>query len=354
METRGPRRWRWPLLCIATFVMAVACATFVPPSGWNPANGPVVPHDTFPADCSLCHEGGDWHTLRPDFTFDHEARTGVPLLGAHAETECLMCHNDRGPVAMFAAQGCAGCHADPHLQRLGRNCRDCHDERTWVPRDAIAKHDRTRFPLIGAHAATACVRCHGGAQVGNFAGAPVECVQCHQTDFARATDPNHAVLNFSQSCERCHLPVGWRPARFDHPGSFPLSNRHQLPCASCHTTPGSFVGLSSACASCHLPAYEATSNPPHVAFQMSQQCQNCHGTSGGNVGNWNHPFPIQSGRHAGMQCFACHDNPGNRPAFTCTNCHDHRQSRMDDKHDEVGGYVWATASCYACHPTGRR
>ena len=84
------------------FALAVACATFVPQQGWNPAAGPVVPHDTFPGDCSLCHKGGDWHSLREDFTFDHGARTGTALEGAHKNAGCLLCHNDRGPVQQFS------------------------------------------------------------------------------------------------------------------------------------------------------------------------------------------------------------------------------------------------------------
>ena len=216
-ETKSCRTafWRWAAFCLCALV--VACVNLVPRHGWDAGAGPVVPHDSFPADCSLCHTGTDWHTLRKDFVYDHEARTGVPLRGAHTAASCLLCHNDRGPVQQFAARGCGGCHADPHLTRLGANCEDCHDERTWYPREAIAQHDRTRFPLVGAHAGAACFRCHPGAQVGNFAGAYTECVHCHREDYARTTTPNHAAVAFSQQCESCHLPLAWQSARFDHP-----------------------------------------------------------------------------------------------------------------------------------------
>jgi len=570
LEPRSLRPWQLGAALFAVFVLAVACATFVPQHGWSPDSGPVVPHDTFPADCSLCHVGGDWHSLRQDFAFDHQLRTGYALQGAHATAGCLMCHNDRGPVAQFAAQGCAGCHADPHLGRLGANCKDCHEERTWYPREAIAQHDRTRFPLVGAHAAAACYRCHPGAQVGNFAGASSECFHCHAADYQRPQDPNHVLLNFSRDCQTCHLPLGWQPSRFDHPASFPLTqghggrlcrechttpntftglstdcaschtpdfmatsepshpaagfandcsqchdtrtfqranwphpgsfaltlghagrrctechvgqsymntqtdcaschldtyqatqqpnhatagfgtdcagchntvrwqggsfthpasfpltNSHNTSCTACHTTPGSYTGLSTACASCHLtdynattnpnhaasmfstdctgchgtatwqgasvahPAtfpltnahnractschttpgtyaglstqcaschisdYNATNNPPHLSFQMSQQCQDCHGTTNWGAGNWNHAFPIHSGAHNNMACFDCHNNPANRVQFSCIDCHEHRQSSMNSKHSGVSGYVWASANCYQCHPQGR-
>ncbi|MBZ0153343.1 MAG: hypothetical protein K8J09_17600 [Planctomycetes bacterium] len=560
---------RRSLLAAFAFLLAVACATFVPQQGWNPAAGPVVPHDSFPADCSLCHQGGNWHTLRADFTFDHAKETGVPLAGAHAQAGCLLCHNDRGPVAKFAARGCAGCHADPHSGQLGANCGDCHDERAWRPREMIERHDRTRFPLVGAHAAAACFRCHPGAQVGNFAGAPIECIACHQANFAGTTDPNHVVLQFSTQCETCHLPVGWQPARFEHPVSFPLShghagracrechttpnsfgglstdcaschtddynatsepshvaaglptdcaachdtrtfqqadwqhpgtfaltfghagrrcsqchvnqvytgtptdcvgchqtdynnttdpnhavagfgtdcavchdtrdwqgaighpdsfpltnahnrsctechttpgtyiglstdcvschladfqatttpnhttagfgtdcvtchgtadwhsavghpvsfpltNGHNRTCTACHTTPGVYTGLSTTCVSCHLAQYQATTDPPHASFQMSQQCQDCHTTLSWGSGTWTHQFPITSGDHGNLECFDCHNNPANRLDFSCIDCHEHRQTAMNSEHNGVQGYVWATANCYQCHPTGHQ
>jgi hypothetical protein len=492
---RSTSRVRRPGWWLLLWALVTACVNLVPQQGWNPAAGPVVPHDSFPADCSLCHQGSDWHTLRPDFQYDHEARTGVALLGAHRTAGCLLCHNDRGPVQQFAARGCAGCHADPHLSRLGANCQDCHDQDTWYPREAIVQHDRTRFPLVGAHAAAACFRCHPGAQVGNFAGAFVDCVQCHRDDYTRTAAPNHAAVGFATSCEQCHLPTGWSSARFDHPTSFPLTFGHGgRRCGECHTTPNSFTGLSpdcaachtddftatsepshaaagfgtgctqchdtrtwnraewqhpgafalifghagrrcgechqnnvftgtsSDCVSCHLDSYQATQNPnhgtagfgtdcagchntaawrgatvahpatfpltnshqracsschqggvytglnpacvschladyqqaldpPHVSFQLSQQCEQCHATTSWGQGNWTHDFPITSGRHQ-FPCFDCHNNAANRVAFSCIDCHEHRQSEANSEHQNVQGYVWASASCYQCHPNG--
>jgi hypothetical protein len=489
-----PRR-RWPPLWLLLGLCVVACVNLVPQQGWSRDLGPVVPHDSFPADCSLCHAGSDWHTLRPDFVFDHGARTGVALQGAHAAAGCLLCHNDRGPVQQFAARGCSGCHGDPHQARLGANCQDCHDERTWYPREAIAQHDRTRFPLVGAHAATACFRCHPGAQVGNFAGAYVECAHCHGDDYTRTTTPDHAAVGFSTACDSCHVPTGWRSARFDHPASFPLAAGHAgRACGACHTTPNSFTGLSPecatchgddyaaavepahaaagfgtgcadchtprgwrrtdwphpgtfslglghaghrcsachqgqvyagtssdcsschlddyqatrapdhtaagfgtacagchgtatwrggtathpatfpltnahqractschqggvfagldpACASCHQAAWQATTDPPHAAFQFGAQCEQCHGTSTWRQVTWQHQFPITSGRHR-FDCFQCHTNPGNRTAFACIECHEHRQSEANGEHQGVAGYAWESARCYQCHPRG--
>jgi hypothetical protein len=350
MATRRSFRWWW--LC--AFGFAVACVNLVPQQGWSADFGPVVPHDSFPADCSLCHTGGDWQTLRSDFTFDHEARTGVALRGAHADAACLLCHNDRGPVQQFAARGCGGCHQDPHLGRLGSNCQDCHDETLWRARDAIAQHDRTRFPLVGAHAAAACFRCHPGAQVGNFAGAYVECRQCHADDYARAAVPNHAAAGLPMTCSDCHRPTGWAPAEFAHAASFPLQQGHAgRRCQECHAN-NLFVGTASDCASCHLDTWQQTTNPNHALAGFPTTCQQCHSTARWGGATFNHPFPITSGVHAGLGCASCHTTPANPTAFSCIDCHDHNQAEMADEHDEVAGYVWASASCLACHPNGQK
>ncbi len=179
---------------------------------WWSGIGPVLPHDSFPADCGLCHVGDDWQSLRGDFQFDHLAETGVPLIGAHQSARCLRCHNDRGPVAVFASKGCQGCHEDIHFGRLGTDCTSCHTEQTWNPFGQYALHYKTRFPLTGVHAQTACRRCHPGAEVGQFVPTDVECVTCHQDDLARAINPNHAGLGWVDNCDRCHIPTTWNQA----------------------------------------------------------------------------------------------------------------------------------------------
>jgi hypothetical protein len=183
--------------------------------GWYSGLGVVVPHDNFPADCTLCHVGSDWQSVKSSFEFDHEAETGVRLDGAHESAQCLRCHNDRGPAGMFAARGCAGCHEDIHVGQLGRDCAKCHGEVTWNPIGQVELHDRTRFPLVGVHRATSCRRCHVGAEVGRFVPTDTECVTCHRDDLARATNPNHLGLGFVDRCDRCHQPTDWLQEELD-------------------------------------------------------------------------------------------------------------------------------------------
>ena len=302
----------------------------VKPQEWDASRGPVIPHDSFPTDCKLCHEGKNWHTIKADFAFDHGKETGVALAGAHAQAECLRCHNDRGAVAVFAKKGCTGCHEDIHRGELDRNCASCHSERTWVPEGVYASHAATRFPLTGTHIAAACSRCHPEAQVGNFRGADPRCESCHLKDVARAKKPDHALLGLTRDCQNCHKPVTWTGARFNHAGIF------------------------SGCVQCHLPEYNATTNPNHLASGYPTSCENCHNTSSWSGGApLNHRFNIRSGPHATYSCNECHRVPNNWASVSCTHCHRHLQPEMADKHKEVAGYAWTSPACISCHPTGR-
>ena len=209
--------WRrnWIALALLGY-LATACMTAALPDisrhRWWSGLGPVLPHDSFPADCSLCHEGQDWNQLREDFTFDHEAETGYALKGAHDAAMCLRCHNDRGPAGDFARMGCSGCHGDTHQGDLGPRCDTCHTERDWRPVGQVELHARTRFPLVGVHSYVACHRCHPGAAVGNFVPNDPRCETCHQADLAAANNPPHINLGWVDDCQRCHIPTAWNQA----------------------------------------------------------------------------------------------------------------------------------------------
>ncbi len=351
-------RHRSFLLASLALALAVgmACSLTGPqdvgPQGWWDGFGPVIPHDSFPADCTLCHEGSDWNTIRADFQFDHEAETGVPLEGAHAAAQCLRCHNDRGPVAMFAARGCAGCHEDVHLGLLGPECADCHNQENWRPSEQIEKHARTRFPLVGAHVAAACWQCHPGSEAGVFTPVDTRCESCHQSDLQRAVDPDHLASGWTSSCERCHIPVAWKGAGFHH-SFWPLTGAHAgADCSACHAG-GVYAGTPRQCVACHLDDYLNTNDPDHQAAGFPTTCNLCHNTSGWEGADFDHSFPINGGPHGSLDCSDCHPSPGSFAAFTCIDCHAHTQPDMDDKHSDVNGYQYNSNACLNCHPNGR-
>jgi hypothetical protein len=299
-------------------------------------------------DCSVCHVSGDWHTIKDDFEFDHEKETGVPLNGAHAQASCLMCHNDRGDAGTFAARGCAGCHEDIHRGAMGQNCSDCHNEQSWRPQDSIAQHNRTRFPLVGAHAAAACFTCHEGAQVGNFEGLDVSCETCHQDDLARALNPDHAALNLTSDCQRCHVPTTWNAAAFAHPPSFPLVGGHGgIGCATCHGE-GPYVALPTDCASCHLDDYQQTTDPNHALAGFGTNCEDCHTIYGWGGAEFNHPWPL-TGAHASASCSDCHEGGVYSGLSTdCASCHLQDYQQTTDPNHALAGFG---TNCQTCHNT---
>ena len=210
---------RPPFVFALVFALSVvACSVATPARGelhrWWAGFGLLVPHESFPGDCNICHVGASWGELVPDFVFDHGARTGVALEGAHNEAFCLRCHNDRGPVATFRAQGCIGCHEDVHNGELGSDCKRCHDERLWRVPNQRTNHLHTRFPLTGAHLQVACHRCHAGASVTNFRPTDPDCASCHLDQAVQPPPPPHQGLGWTQlPCDRCHQPTSWRAAQ---------------------------------------------------------------------------------------------------------------------------------------------
>lgn len=343
-NTRGQKIFFSVLIGAVGVVLIVSCNKVITRGGWSKRWGPLVPHRTFPGDCGICHVTDRWDALREDFFFDHGIETGYTLEGAHTEAACLRCHNDRGPVAVYVARGCGGCHPDPHASALGLDCERCHGQMDWTPTGLIAEHARTRFHLVAAHAVAPCESCHLQAAIGQFRGTPLQCEFCHQRSLARANTPDHSANGWTTGCERCHTPIGWAGADFVH-YFFPLTGAHAgLDCTSCHAG-GNFQPIPSDCYSCHAADYLL--GPDHSALNFPLDCEQCHSTSAWKPATFQHQFPLQ-GPH-NVSCTLCHTG-GDTSTFNCLDCHD--QSDTDNDHDEVAGYSYDSLACYQCHPDG--
>lgn len=150
-------------------------------------------------DCTSCHRPeSDTFEIEP---FDHAARTGVPLTGAHARADCRGCHFS---VPMQAADGsevvaqrfvgtpqaCASCHEDNHRGQFAdyAGCESCHtSDETWLSVDF--DHERqSRFKLTGAHAKLLCSSCHlptsqeDGSEFIQYKPLGIECRSCHEVE----------------------------------------------------------------------------------------------------------------------------------------------------------------------------
>jgi hypothetical protein len=282
------------LLCLLPLLLLGATpkeAEAPPPAPKKPLDLSLVPARLGPAKstaahgtkCELCHKPTGWQ----EASFPHD-RTGFPLKGAHAKTECKACHTQDFNQPLGRA--CASCHRDAHAGEFGQRCEGCHDSSSWTALFTADAHRRTNFPLSGRHAILPCQECHGDMRGPQLGRRTVECIACHQRDYDRTAmgSLDHAALGLPTDCRQCHDPWSFRPAR--------------------------------------LAGHE--------------RC-----------------FEIRGGEHATIGCLRCHSSLANvtfsgacnTQTAACTGCHEHSCSRTDREHQEVPGYQCKDRKCYECH-----
>ena len=206
---------------------------------------------------------------------------------------------------------------------------------------ATFDHNRTGFPLTGAHERTDCETCHQG---GRFKGTPRQCLYCHGGAGSEAftrRPPNH--IPSSSRCDDCHTTFTWRDARFDHfgapnqcischnrslasgktPNHLPTSNN----CDDCHSVMVwsaavmDHVGIVSNCLQCHNGSQASGKSPRHLP--TTNLCEDCHLTA-----TWNNSSKFDHAQALGT-CEGCHNNSlvAGKPAdhipttLPCDTCH---------------------------------
>ncbi len=307
-------------------------------------------------ECTSCHTtNSGW---KPALFPQHD--NYFALTGAHAaiSTNCAQCHNGNYTTI---SNTCISCHqtdynsAQNHLaQGYPTDCEMCHNSVAW--NQTTFNHNNTNFQLTGAHISVECSHCHSNG----FTNTSTECSSCHNSNFNSTTNPNHVTLNLSNQCQSCHTTnPGWKPATFSiHNNFFQLIGAHaaiQNNCSNCHN--GNYNNTPNTCYGCHTNDYNSTTDPPHLTSQFPTDCLPCHSQNAWTPATFNHDgpyFPIYSGKHKNKwtKCSDCHTNPANYTIFSCIDCHEHRKSKMDEEHQGVSGYVYASAACYDCHPRG--
>lgn len=360
------------------------------------------------AECHPEHAGKDFALISwPDGAsperFDH-TRAGWLLEGSHARQKCADCHKPSYRVSQAARLSerrgtdvgwvgletrCTSCHTDAHRGALDKNCLKCHDTEHWKPAPRF-DHDKTGYPLTGAHGTVKCAACHASPRLqlaSDTRGTPIpryrplehqQCSACH-------ADPHRGKLG--ASCDRCHTTASFHTvnrASFDHDRTrYPLRGRHaQVSCEKCHGFSGGQVSRNptfATCTACHTPDPHA--GTATLAGRVGD-CASCHTVDGWRPSTYTVAqhrltrYPLE-GRHQQARCSGCHVKSAGpavvamRPATDCVSCHvdphDKRFARCTDCHD-LRGFRPATidvaahqhfhfrlegahraVSCVACH-----
>ncbi|MCB9683154.1 MAG: hypothetical protein H6733_16940 [Alphaproteobacteria bacterium] len=296
-----------------------------------------------PRTCDTCHT-----VDVPDFSlrgFDHTT-TDWPLTRGHKGVACEACHGDgaKGRYVDLPHDRCSTCHADPHGGQFSpRDCVACHDPDQTSFALSSFDHDRTDFPLHGAHADVACETCHGPGTAATFSDLPFDdCTSCH--------DDPHAARFAPDRCDSCHTDGSWQVTTFDHGRTdFPLTGAHtEVACETCHgpEEAHALAGLPhAACTDCHAD------DDPHGGTPTTASCTVCHVTAAWAQVDVPHEtltgFAL-AGRHAPLACTACHDDPGFVGADpACASCHEPDRPRDHFEGDCGGCHLvdgWAAAS----------
>jgi hypothetical protein len=194
------------------------------------------PHEgRFGFNCADCHTADGWTPAK----FDHNL-AAFKLEGRHTEVPCESCHVNK--QFKGTPMDCYSCHRqdDNHNGNFGTDCFACHDPSSW---DHVNfDHNRSKFPLTGAHTALTCEKCHSAGQ---FAGLSTTCSSCH-------TDPVFHAGMFGLNCVTCHTTDNWSAVyKGPHPGIADERGRGVNhgggSCRSCHTQ----TLHAATCTECH-------------------------------------------------------------------------------------------------------
>ncbi len=295
-----------------------------------------VHRGTLGRNCASCHNN---EKFKPAVFFNHDSAK-FKLTGAHKTVECVKCHTiqtvNGKPFEKFTGlqfKECSSCHTDVHKGMFGRNCTSCHSDESFKNvRKSSFDHNKTRFPLKGAHVKVACADCHGS----NLMSKPkyAKCTDCHKDKhFGEFTEDNKLT-----DCAKCHSEESFKVTLYtseEHSKiKFALTGAHlAVPCVSCHLVEKSnewhFRNIGKRCADCHKNIHGSEISGK---FMKENDCASCHSTAGWNKITFDHSetkFKLL-GVHGKTGCRACHQTAGTKdnPVFKfaslnsgCTFCH---------------------------------
>ena len=291
--------------------------------------------------CESCHNFVDWKQISVA-QFDH-SKTRYPLTGLHAQVQCAKCHTNgadgKPQYAGISFNQCSDCHKDPHRGSFPQSCQTCHTTGGWkkVSVQGVNEHfdhSKTKFPLLGKHAAVDCAQCHSG---GDFKKTlPFQkCMDCHKDahsgQFTKRADGGE--------CGSCHNVQGWKPSLFtvkEHAlSAYPLQGGHaRLECAKCHIPKGKdtlFRVKFERCTDCHSDRHANQ----FAAAPYFNACDRCHNLEGYK------PSTFTLAKHKETHFVLT----GGHMAVPCADCH----KESTDFQPEAVAYHWKNLSCVSCH-----
>lgn len=315
--------------------------------------------NTLSSQCLSCHSAD---AFNPASGFNHSSAQ-FKLRGKHATVECLKCHKEiiEGGKKYIQFKGilfasCTSCHKDPHQNKFGQNCSQCHNEDSFLVLKGVKgfDHNSTDYKLEGKHQAVNCKSCHKGKFTDPLKFA--RCTDCH-FDYHRK---QFAVNGITPDCSKCHNVRGFNLFSYtieQHNASpFPLNGSHAaIPCTDCHRKQKdwNFRGIGINCRDCHKDVHQQYIQ---AKYYPESNCRICH-----NTGRWadisfDHSktnFPL-TGTHLGLECRLCHIKGVNatiaQQKFSglpgkCNDCHEDRHYRQFEKNGNT--------ECSECHSTNK-
>ncbi|MFZ4543185.1 MAG: cytochrome c3 family protein [Saprospiraceae bacterium] len=312
--------------------------------------------------CHSEHHGYNFEMIRFDKNKFNHTQTGYELKGAHGKLEsCARCHTDNYIADNNIKQNkntflgldtrCLACHDDYHQKTLSSDCAKCHNFDNFKPAVSF-RHDKTEFPLSGAHIKVDCAKCHksetrNGKKFQDFAIASFKnCSSCHK-------DPHKG--EFGANCKSCHTETSFKtlksPSNFNHSlTGYKLEGKHaSIDCKKCHDNRNApkenyheFKLLGEiVCLTCHQDVHKS---------KFGTNCKDCHSQQSFSYtksgANFDHALTgyTLSGKHTTVDCKKCHTGPKMTAVLKhdkCADCHkdQHNGEFLDNKNRD----------CADCH-----
>jgi hypothetical protein len=306
------------------------------------------------SDCLSCHNPD---TFKPAAKFSHNS-TRFHLKGKHESVDCSKCHKveivagKKFQDFRVAQYNCSDCHKDPHQNKFGQTCNQCHNEEGFKVVKGVSgfDHNKTDFKLEGKHVTVNCKACHKT----KFTD-PLKfmlCSDCH-TDYHKK---QFVKNNISPDCSKCHSVNGFTQFSYTvdqhNLGTFPLAGAHlATPCTDCHKKQKdwNFRGIGLNCKDCHKDIHQ---NMIETKYYPGGNCTICHNVTSWEDISFDHSkteFKL-TGAHLKQNCKSCHlSNAVNGIAQAkfdglsknCSGCHEDKHFKQFEKN--------GVTSCTECH-----